>query len=89
MFDGTEQKAAVWEVLWTSLAGSNYDLDALRSQARPDSRLTEDLGLDSLDLLEFYLRLGDRFGITVSEDDYPILTSIDAIVAFLQERVSR
>ena len=65
------------------------DVDALRSQARPDSLLIEDLGLDSLDLLEFYLRLGDKFDITVSEDDYPTLTSVDAIVAFLQERVTR
>ncbi len=89
MFDGTEQRTAVWDVLWTSLAGSNYDVDALRSQARPDSRLIEDLGLDSLDLLEFYLRLGDKFDITVNEDDYPTLTSVDAIVAFLQERVTR
>ena len=52
-------------------------------------RLIEDLGLDSLDLLEFYLRLGDKFDITVNEDDYPTLTSVDAIVAFLQERVTR
>lgn len=88
MSDGAQQRA-VWDVLWDSLAGSSYDLDALRSQARPDSQLIEDLGLDSLDLIEFYLRLGDRFDITVGEDDYPVLTSIEAIVAFLKERVAR
>ena len=89
MSAGTEQTAKVWDILWTSLAGSNYDLDALKSRAHADSRLAEDLGLDSLDLLEFYLRLGDSFDITVTEDDYANLTSIEAIVAFLDERVSQ
>lgn len=83
------QERVVWDVLWGSLAGSSHDLDALRSQAHLDSRLIEDLGLDSLDLLEFYLRLGDSFDITVSEDDYPMLASVRATVAFLQERVPR
>lgn len=88
MSEGTEQRV-VWDVLWASLAGSNHDLEALRSRASSHSRLIEDLGLDSLDLLEFYLRLGDEFGITVSEDDYSMLTSVDAIVAFVHQRAAR
>jgi len=89
MSAATDQTAKVWDILWTSLAGSNYDLDALKSRAHADSRLAEDLGLDSLDLLEFYLRLGDGFAITVTEDDYANLTSVEAIVAFVDEKVSQ
>lgn len=48
----------------------------------------EDLGLDSLDLLEFYLRLDEKFSVSLSEDDYSELTSVQTVVAFLESRAA-
>lgn len=78
----------VWEVLWESLDGSVRNLGALRESAREDARFMEDMGLDSLDLLEFYLRLDEKFGVSLTEDDYPELTSVKTVVSFLEIRAT-
>lgn len=73
----------VWDLVWTSLQGGHYDIDALRARVRDDSRFVEDMGIDSLDLVEFYLRLEERFNVKLKEDDYARLTSVQAITALL------
>jgi acyl carrier protein len=72
------------EILWESLQGSHHDIDALKTKVRNDDDLAGDLGMDSLDLLEFYLRLGENFKIVLTEDDYPQLTSVAAISEFIK-----
>ena len=72
------------EILWQSLQGSHHDVDALKTKARDNDDLADDLGMDSLDLLEFYLRLGENFKIDLTEDDYPQLTSVSAIAEFIK-----
>jgi acyl carrier protein len=69
----------VWEVLWKSLAGGNYDVEALRARARDDSDLVTDMGIDSLDLVEFFLRLEEHTDAKLDADDYSDLTSVRAI----------
>ncbi|MCC6715974.1 MAG: acyl carrier protein, partial [Gammaproteobacteria bacterium] len=44
------------------------------------------IDLDSMDFLHFVVALHDRLGIDIPESDYPHLTTIDAIVAYLQLR---
>jgi acyl carrier protein len=78
----------VWQLLWESLDGSVCNLAALKASAREESRFTEDMGLDSLDLLEFFLRLDENFGVSLSEDDYSELTSVQTVVAFLESRAA-
>jgi acyl carrier protein len=79
---------AVWEILWESLDGSVRNLGELRADPREDAHFMEDMGLDSLDLLEFYLRLDEKFGASLSEDDYAELTSVKAVVSFLEARAA-
>jgi acyl carrier protein len=50
--------------------------------------LFDDLGLDSLDLLEFYLRLDEEFNVNLTEDDYPKLTSVEATTAYLKAKAA-
>jgi acyl carrier protein len=69
----------VWEILWQSLTGGHYDVEALRAQARDDSDLVADLGIDSLDLVEFFLRLAEQTNVKLNADDYASLTSVAAI----------
>jgi acyl carrier protein len=70
---------AVWEILWKSLTGGHYDVEALRAKARDDSDLVTDLGIDSLDLVEFFLRLEEQTDVKLDADDYASLTSVAAI----------
>ncbi|MBN1262541.1 MAG: acyl carrier protein [Anaerolineae bacterium] len=42
----------------------------------PEARLREDLGADSLDLVELIMDLEDAFDITISEEDGRALTSL-------------
>ena len=79
---------AVWQLLWESLDGSVRNLAALKASAREDSHFTEDMGLDSLELLEFFLRLDEKFGASLSEDDYAELISVRTVVAFLESRAA-
>ena len=78
----------VWQLLWESLDGGVRNLAALKASARENSHFMEDMGLDSLELLEFFLRLDEEFGVSLSEDDYSELTSVQTVVAFLESRAA-
>jgi acyl carrier protein len=58
------------------------DLTHLRS----DSPLRDQLDIDSMDFLNFVIALHDRTGIDIPEADYPRLSTIDAIAAYLAAR---
>lgn len=88
MQPGDNETSAVWDALWTALDGSRYDVQSMKTTARENSHFVDDLGLDSLDLLEFYLRLDEEFNVNLSEEDYPKLTSIEATTAYLKGKAA-
>ena len=49
----------------------------------PDARIIEDLGADSLDVVELLSRLEDEYGITIPEDDVENLKTVGDIVTEL------
>jgi acyl carrier protein len=52
-----------------AIAGILMDqLEVKRDQIRPDSRIKEDLGADSLDSVEIVMKLEDKFGLTVPDE---------------------
>ena len=63
----------VHELLW-SLVAKHTDRDA--STIQPSSRLVQDLGADSLEMVELTMELEEKLGITLPEDvaDRPNLT---------------
>ena len=61
----------------------NYDANEINE----DTNLMEDLGADSLDLVELNMALEEKYGISIPEEDFPNLTSVDKIVAYLDEHL--
>ena len=53
------------------------------SNVDPDLSLREQLGLDSVDFLDFVMVLRTRYGIEVPEEDYQELITLNSSVAYL------
>jgi len=53
------------------------------SNVDPDLSLREQLGLDSVDFLDFVMVLRTRYGIEVPEEDYQQLMTLKSSVAYL------
>jgi len=55
----------------------------------PATSLTEQLDLDSMDMLNVIVAIGERTGIEVPERDYGRLSTLDGAVAYLQAAGAR
>ena len=53
---------------------------------KPESRLVEDLGADSLDIVELLMMLEDEYGITIPDQDAVKLSTIGDIVKFMSNQ---
>lgn len=62
---------------------SAEQLSVAAAQLRPDARLTDDLGVDSLAAIEWGMTIEDAFGISLPEDAWEHVTtygSVDELV---------
>lgn len=50
-----------------------------------DTNIVDDLGADSLDVVELIMSLEDEFGITISDDTAAELTTVGHIVEYLEK----
>ena len=50
-----------------------------------DTNIMDDLGADSLDVVELIMSLEDEFGIAISDDDAVQLTTVRKIVEYLEK----
>ena len=55
-------------------------------QVTPTMDIREDLGADSVDLMEFIIGLEDEFGIEITDLDADGFTGLDDVVAFIAEK---
>ena len=50
-----------------------------------DTNLVDDLGADSLDVVELIMSIEDEFGISVSDEDAVGLTTVGKIVDYIEK----
>jgi acyl carrier protein len=48
-----------------------------------DTRLVEDLGIDSLDLVAVFLTVQDNYGVVIDDEDVPALRKVSDLVAYV------
>ena len=51
-----------------------------------ESRLVEDLGIDSLDLVDLFLQVQDHFDIAIEDDDVAQLARVSDLAAYIAAR---
>ncbi len=54
------------------------------SNIKPDVRIRDQIEMDSMDFLDIIMELRKRYSVTVPEDDYMELASLDSSVAYLE-----
>ena len=61
-------------------------LELEESQITMDSSITEDLGADSLDLVDLLMSLEDQFGLEVPDEDVEKIKTVGDLVRYVEER---
>lgn len=54
------------------------------SNLKGDERLRDQIEMDSMDFLDIIMELRKRYGVTVPEDDYMKLSTLDGAVEYLE-----
>lgn len=57
-----------------------------RAEIEPGIDLRQELDIDSMDFLNFLIRLHERFAIEIPEEDYPRLATVDGCVAYIRSK---
>ena len=75
--DNAEILAKVREITASHLGKSEDEIS-------PDSSFIEDLGADSLDLVELIMAMEDKFGIEISDEDAENIITVQDAINFIQ-----
>lgn len=57
------------------------------SEVKPEAKFREDLGADSLDLVELIMAFEDEFGSRISDEDARSITTVQEAVFYISERL--
>ena len=52
----------------------------------PETNIIDDIGADSLDVVELIMSLEDNYGISISDDDAAKLLTVEQITAYLENQ---
>ena len=77
----------VLAMFWDVLEGNDYEVEQIKKDLDASDDLVKRFSIDSLDMVEFYVRIQDEFGVKIPQDDYLKLNSIADIDAYLSNSV--
>ncbi len=78
---GTELENKVSEIIVEQLGASKEEIV-------PEASFTDDLGADSLDIVELVMAMEEEFDIEIPDDDAEKIQTIGDALSYLKERVS-
>lgn len=61
-------------------------LNIEKAKLVPNARLIEDLGADSLDMVEMLMLVEEEFGISIPDDDAMNLKTVEDIVKYIEAK---
>ena len=59
-----------------------------RSEATPEAVFVDDLGADSLDLVELIMAMEEEFGMEIADEDAEKLRTVKDVITFVSARVA-
>lgn len=62
-------------------------LDVKDSDVTPDATFQEDLGADSLDMVELVMSLEEEFGIEIPEEDAEKAKTVKDVIIYIDEKL--
>jgi len=63
-------------------------LEITEEECVPDAAFIDDLGADSLDIVELIMAMEDHFGLEISDDDLAKIRTVRDITDYIKERMS-
>ncbi|MBD3344576.1 MAG: acyl carrier protein [Chitinivibrionales bacterium] len=64
------------------------DMDVEEDKVSDNAHFIEDMGLDSMALLEVLATMEKKFGVSIPESEFPNITSIDKCATTVQKYLS-
>lgn len=68
----------------TRIIAENLGVEA--AKIKPDARFIEDLGADSLDVVEMMLAFEDEFGIEINEEDAEDVQVVQDVIDYIIQK---
>ena len=65
-----------------------YQLDLEEEQGNEDSEVIDDLGADSLDIVDLVMTLEEEFDTEIPDEDIENLKTVGDIVKYIEDRVA-
>jgi len=64
-------------------------LDSKESEVVPEARLFDDLGADSLDIVELIMALEDEYGLEIPDEDAEKIETVGDAIRYIEEHIKK
>jgi acyl carrier protein len=58
-----------------------------QEEVKPEAAFIDDLGADSLDVVELVMALEEEFGLEIPDEEAERITTVSEVVSYIEERI--